>query len=96
MILLFSLLIVGVLTGYFLKNNEKIKVWVDKLVVITIYFLLFFIGIKVGNNPLIVKNLQKIGFHAFLIALAVVIGSIFTSAIVYKFMFSLQNRKKEI
>ncbi len=80
----------GILIGYLLRNR-KIEPVIDFLTTIAIYGLLFFIGISVGANETIVKNLDKIGLNALILCLAAVVGSILVSFGVYKIFFEDKN-----
>lgn len=86
MLLLLSVLFVGIILGYILRK-KKIENKIDIFTTISIYALLFFIGISVGSNETIVNNLDKIGLNALILTIAAVLGSIFTSFFVYKFFF---------
>ena len=59
---------------------------------VAIYLLLFFIGISVGGNEQIMKNLDKIGLNAFLLTLAAVMGSILVSYLFYVKFFKNNKR----
>ncbi|MBN2893914.1 MAG: LysO family transporter [Bacteroidales bacterium] len=92
MIFLLSILFIGIFLGY-LFRKRKIEKTIDILTTISIYGLLFFIGISVGANETIVKNLDKIGFNALILTLAAVAGSIYISYFVYKFFFIKKNER---
>ncbi|HBU21865.1 TPA: hypothetical protein DEB02_02895, partial [Candidatus Beckwithbacteria bacterium] len=72
----------GIFLGVFLQfKRRRIIAWVDKVVVFTVYILLFLLGINIGGNEEIVASLGTIGFQALLIALAGVAGSILSAYI---------------
>ena len=87
MLLILGLMFVGIAIGYLIRNKTKFKKIIDKIVVASIYALLFFIGVNVGANELIIKNLYKIGATALILTFGAVSGTILISLIVYKKFF---------
>jgi len=69
-------------------RKRKVQKKVDFLITISIYSLLFLIGVSVGSNELIVNNLGKIGFNAFVLTIGAVAGTILFSFIIGKKFFS--------
>lgn len=57
----------SVLVGYLLRHWPQ--VWVGKLLTISIWLMLFIIGIEVGGNEVLVGSLGKLGAEALLITL---------------------------
>ncbi len=55
--------------------------WIDRLVVFTVWLLLFLLGIEMGGNPNIVSALPTLGLTAFAIALTAITGSCIASAL---------------
>ena len=96
MILLLSVLFIGLFIGFLLRKNKNIDKPIDIIIMISIYGLLFFIGISVGSNDLIINNLAKIGLNAFILTLAAVIGTIALSIPVYKKFFVNNKNQKDI
>ncbi len=78
---------VGIATGFLIRNKAKLRKMIDKIVIASIYALLFFIGVNVGANELIIKNLYKIGATALILTFGAVSGTILISLIVYKKFF---------
>lgn len=66
----------GVVAGSICKKYHKIFAFSETLTSISLYFLLLFLGISIGNNSEIVSNMTQIGLKGFLFALAASIGSI--------------------
>lgn len=74
MLTVVGLMLLGVLTGYFLRNrNMK---WVSRVVMVLIWVLLFLLGIEVGANDEIVNGLHTIGMEALLITVFALAGSL--------------------
>ena len=92
--MLFIVLISGITIGYFLRKN-KIEKFLNFSTNISIFLLHFFIGVSVGSNEIIIRNLGKIGFDAFILTIAAVIGTVLISFIVYKMYFQKKESSNE-
>ena len=92
MLTVVALMSLGILIGVLLRKKKEIFRWVDRLVGYTIYLLLFLLGLSVGKNDLILKNIHLIGIQALIITLAAICGSILLCRLVYLFFF----RKKAV
>lgn len=75
----------GVAAGFFLRKKPKITKLADKLTMWAIYLLLFLLGVAIGTNEVIVKNLPSLGLKALFIALGGVAGSVLLAWLVYHF-----------
>lgn len=64
----------GVGLGYLLRSAMLLK-FLPKSITYTIWFLLFFFGLQVGANELVVNNLDTLGVKALIIAIAGCLGS---------------------
>ena len=51
----------GMLTGFLLRHKAHVFKKVDRWVTLTIYLLLFLLGLSVGKNEIILKNIHYIG-----------------------------------
>jgi uncharacterized membrane protein YbjE (DUF340 family) len=87
MLLVIAFLIVGVLLGIIIKKRKSLTSNIDKSINISIYLLLFTLGLKAGSNDAIVSSLHNLGFTALLISLFTISGSILLAWIVYSFFF---------
>lgn len=67
-------IIIGIATGY-LFRNQKLD-FVNKIITVLIWLLLFLLGAEVGLNEHIVQNFHILGFEAFLIAFFATLGSV--------------------
>lgn len=94
MFLLLSILFIGLFFGFLLRKFEKMEKPLNSIIMISIYGLLFFIGINVGSNEVILKNLTKIGINAFILTIAAVAGSILVSIPVFKNFFNNKNNNQ--
>lgn len=85
------LTIVGIMSGGilcgFLLRGWKLK-WVSDCITLSIWILLFLLGIAVGNNEDILNNLDTIGWQALVVSLGAILGSVILAAVVYHFFFN--------
>jgi uncharacterized membrane protein YbjE (DUF340 family) len=88
------LLLVGMLIGFLLRAKKIFAQSVDIIINILIYILLLFLGISMGSNKLIVKNIGSIGINAFVLSLASIVGSVLFCFLVYLLFFrKFENEK---
>ena len=74
---MFKILIItfgGIALGYLLRQMKALQ-WLTKSISWSIYLLLFFFGLQVGANELVVSNLDTLGVKALMIAVAGSLGS---------------------
>ncbi len=82
----------GIVLGLLLVNKPVFHRINNHLLNWSIYLLLFLLGISVGTNDEVIRNLDKIGYEAITIALASISGSVLLSALLFKLVFR-QNEK---
>ncbi len=92
MISIIIVLSVGVLFGILILRKPKLHQVNNQLLNWAIYLLLFLLGISVGTNQEVIKNLGKIGYEAVAIAVASIAGSVLLSGLLFKLIFK-QNEK---
>ena len=88
-------MVVGVFFGYFLRNRKKLVKFADKFTMWAIYLLLFLLGIAVGANEIIMKNLPKLGLKALIISLGAIAGSVLVAWGAYVIWFKPKNNSHE-
>ncbi len=76
MITVIAIMMVGILFGYLIRSKSLLIKINDKLIMYAIYLLLFILGISIGANEIIIKNLPTLGLKALAITLGGVLGSI--------------------
>ena len=86
MFIVISIMFLGIALGYAFRKVAFLQ-GLGKPISYTIFLLLFLLGISVGANESIVKNLTTLGGQAFLIALAGTFGSVLAASGVYHFFF---------
>lgn len=80
-----GIMLLGVFTGYLLKNHQLR--WVQRWIMLAIWVLLFLLGVTVGTNEEIMNNLDTIGLKGLILALGSVLGSVILAWVVYRFFF---------
>lgn len=94
MIKLIAILASGVIVGYLLRDNHLVKRFSGALMP-TIILLLFVMGVEIGGNDEVVRNLHILGGEALLIALAAVAGSLLLAKVVYCLFFARRGVSDE-
>lgn len=89
MLKIVAVMLGGVLTGYLLRNRKL--GFVQRLITLAIWVLLFLLGIAVGANAGIMDNLGTIGWQALVLSLGGVLGSVVLAWVVYKFFFKANS-----
>ena len=87
------ILVVGVFIGILVRNSRKIIRFSSKATEISVYALLFFLGIGVGSDDRILQNLDRIGVTVVLVTLSAVAGSVLLSFVVYHFFFNDRSER---
>jgi uncharacterized membrane protein YbjE (DUF340 family) len=77
----------GIVLGLLLVNKPVFHRINNHLLNWSIYLLLFLLGISVGTNDEVIRNLDKIGYEAITISLASIAGSVLLSALLFKLVF---------
>lgn len=87
-------MLAGVLIGHFLRNGKRVEK-IEKSTSITIFVLLFVLGLSVGSNNVIIDNLGSFGWQAAVIAMLGMGGSIIAARIVFQLFFKKGEEKNE-
>ncbi len=66
-------MLTGVLVGYLLRS-KKLS-WIQSLITLFIWLLLFLLGVDVGGNQTIINNLHTLGIEALYLSVAAALGS---------------------
>lgn len=85
MLKIVGLMLFGVAAGYLLRNKKL--GFVQKLISLSIWVLLFLLGIAVGVNDEIMEHLDTIGLQALILSIGGVGGSVVLAWVVYRFFF---------
>ena len=86
-----GILFLGLIIGYIFRDklNEN---FLNKVVMLFIYILLFFMGVNIGMEAEIVSNLTTFGWQALLLSIGSIVGSIFVILLVYHFEFKIKKK----
>jgi len=90
MFIILAIMTIGITVGFIFQNKIKFIKVADKSISITIYILLFLLGLSVGSNNLIINNLGTMGLQALVLAVGAVIGSVVLMYFVNKFFFKIK------
>lgn len=82
------LMFFGIITGYLFRQKKRLIRLVEGLTVWIIFLLLFFMGLSIGRDPVIIANLPSLGLTAFLISIGAITGSLILSLIVWNVFFN--------
>lgn len=86
MFIVILIALAGMAVGYALRRIRLLQ-HVHTTITLTICFMLFVLGLSVGENADIVHNLWRYGGQALLISVASVVGSAVAGALLYRFIF---------
>ena len=81
-----STMFLGIGIGYVLRNWTILQK-TEKTISLTIFLLLFILGVSIGSNSLIVNNLGKFGWQAIVLAVSGVLGSLIAARLVLQLFF---------
>lgn len=84
-------MILGIISGYIFRRIEFLQK-VEKSISVTILVLLFMLGLSIGSNKLIIKNLGEFGSQAIILAVLSLTGSILITTLIIK-MFRKGDKK---
>ena len=84
-----GIMFAGIGIGYLMRRQSLS--WINKVITILIWLLLFLLGIEVGHNEQIIRSLPTLGMEAFIIALVCVLGSCIAAWALWKYA----NQRKE-
>ena len=87
-----STMFLGIGIGYVLRNWTILQK-TEKTISLTIFLLLFILGVSIGSNSLIVNNLGKFGKQAIILAISGVLGSLIAARLVLQLFFKKGTMK---
>jgi|AP95_1055475.scaffolds.fasta_scaffold104190_2 uncharacterized membrane protein YbjE (DUF340 family) len=70
-----ALLAVGCAIGYSLRSLDRTEKWIGKLTDISIYCLLFLLGVSVASTPGVSDNLLSLGIPSLVLSITGLLGS---------------------
>lgn len=87
MIQILLIMLIGVLIGKKSTLIQTHKKLLDSLTSISIYTLLFLLGLSTGSNQQLIQNLDTIGYQGLYLAISGFIGSIIFAKITFNLFF---------
>lgn len=90
MIYLILTLSAGICAGFIFRRSRFLR-HTGTAVSAVICLMLFFMGVKIGADENILKNLSGLGLQALLFAIAGIAGSVLAAALLYKTVFKADN-----
>ena len=82
----------GIAAGWLLsKRSFK---WLDTLLIVLVWALLFFLGVEAGENPAVIKGLKDLGLEALLLSVAGTAGSIAAAWMLWKIIKHKKGDRK--
>jgi uncharacterized membrane protein YbjE (DUF340 family) len=85
------LMLLGMVLGYLIRNRQKAVKLIERLINWAIYLLLLLLGISVGANQTIMKNLATLGVTALALTLGAMAGSVGLAYFTYKLFFAAKE-----
>jgi uncharacterized membrane protein YbjE (DUF340 family) len=77
----------GIASGFLIRRRTWLLKINEKLITGVIYLLLFLLGIPIGANETIIKNLLTLGLNASLVAFGGIAGSALLAWLTYRYFF---------
>ena len=88
------LMALGMLVGYILRGKQKAISGIEKAILWSIFLLLFFLGLSIEGNEVIMASLPSLGLNALIITLGGVAGSIIAAWALWKLVFKKVRREE--
>lgn len=88
------LMAAGILIGHLLRRMRLLR-QIEKSTSLTVFILLFVLGLSIGSNHLIIDNLGRFGWQAAVLATAGTAGSILAASIVVRIFFRQKKEEKK-
>lgn len=74
----------GILVGRLLRSHRI--VFLPRIIMALIWILLFLLGVEVGSDSEIIRNMKTLGVEAFVIAVAGALGSAFSAWVLWRYV----------
>ena len=82
----------GIATGWLLRRRSF--KFLDTLLLVLVWALLFFLGIEAGENPDVIGGLKELGLEAMVLSLAGTAGSIALAWVLWKLIRRKEGGKR--
>lgn len=71
-----AVIIAGIVAGFLIREKGKVLSVFEKVSSVTIYILLFFMGLSVGTNATVLNSFPKVGGIAIVLTFGALVGSV--------------------
>lgn len=88
-------LTLGIVLGYFVRKKPRFLSASNRLVSMSIYALLFLLGVALGTNNDVLAQLPRLGGYAFILATLSIIGSVILADFLYRKLFKKTEKEHE-
>ena len=92
MFVIIGIMFLGTALGYLFRRITFLQ-RLNPVIMLTICALLFVLGLSIGANEMIMKNLTTLGLQALVLACAGTFGSILAGWGVYHFFFKAKRNE---
>jgi len=87
MLAMMLILISGVLVGFLWREKHRFLVGADRMMICSVFFLVFFLGMSVGNNHQVVNDFLVFGMRSLILCSGAIAGSVALSFFLYQAVF---------
>lgn len=94
MLTVVGIMTAGIVLGFMIRKYPAIIRISDTLTTWAIFLLLFLLGLAIGRNDEIMRNLHSLGLQALLITIGGVAGSVLLAFVLYKTLFKKGENEK--
>lgn len=91
MIQVFVFMGLGILLGIAFRKGALFLKWIDKATLLAVFVLLFLMGVAIGANEQVMRELSHVGKSALLVTLGSVTGSILMAWVVYRIWIKMNK-----
>lgn len=84
MFIVIAMMFSGIAVGYLIRSR-KIN-WINRIIMLFIWILLFVLGVEIGSNPDIIAALPTLGIEALFIATMGILGSAISAMLLWKWV----------
>lgn len=83
----------GICAGFIWRRIKAFS-HVGKAISLTVFVMLFFLGVEIGSDEHVLENLSTLGLRAFVLAVTGVAGSVILSMLLYKALFRKETENR--
>lgn len=92
MFIVIGIMLTGIGIGFLLRNRKLPNL--SHLTMGLIWLLLFLLGLEVGHNDTLIRNLHALGLEALLLAAAGVLGSVIAARLLWVYLYRRKGAKR--